>query len=749
MFSQLFGINLLGLRPIWRAISCIFVVLNFLMPYQGFSQEHSIYLDDEPLNEEKICSKCLNAKYFFQTSRNKLPTSAFLTAAETRPYDVLRYDLTLDWMNPLQSTRETGTDRIYTGKQEITLVLGSTWNTQGNNTLFFDAPEDQIHIDSAFIGSIKTLVKRTNTPSLAQTISLQAERFRAHDTLVLTLFFTHISANNPEDGTGFLLYRKGRLGAIRTGNDSVFIPERLAYTMSQPYGARRWMPCNDVPFDKALATIRIRVPQGFTAVANGLLQSRTKDSLGGETFFWKHQYPVAPYLMAVSASVFTTYREHYQKVSNPNDSVPISHYFWAIDDNSLPLNNRNYNARRSFEITRGTIDAYARWFGEYPYESYGHVVVQPFFAGGMEHQTMSTINRAWLRGSSAAGIAHEIIHQWYGNKVTCRSWEDIWLNEGTATYGEALWYESWGGTAWNMVAMDGFRRNYFTSRTRLQSVYVSNPTTIDGIFNYATTYCKGGWIHHLLRRVYGDSIYFPAMRLFVNRFAFGAATTPDFTTVFRETIGKKLVPVPVDTLIKEWVYGSGEPLFSAAWRALEPNSSSKNKIQVTLSQLQRGENIPEVFHLPVEITFWKYSLDKRDTQRLVQTIVMNTRTETRTFELPFLPDSLVIDESQNILCQKFTLPRVLNEENIGVLLSPAPFKANDIAGIDIQLPEQDYLRLEVYSVLGQLLTVLFDGLASGGVQSFREKLSLPSGTYFLRVQTSKGTVTVRKFLVAP
>ncbi|MFY8000906.1 MAG: M1 family aminopeptidase [Candidatus Kapaibacteriota bacterium] len=735
------------MRQVTTGVFAMFLALITQYSLSLFAQTSSpAMLKEEAYDHEhKSCLRgCAAEQQFSPEGTLRRIKAAHLSASENpRGYDVLRYDLFMDRTNPLRTTSETGNDRFFRGVQNITIRLDSLRQ-------FITLHASQMLFDSVFLDERRTMIAVSTSPSENEIILIPLPpTVRRGDTLRLRLHYTHTSPNNHEDGSGFLLYRKGRLGAVRAGNDSVFLPQRLAYTMSQPYGARRWMPCNDIPSDKALVSISIRVPQGFQAIANGLLQERRKDSLGGEMFVWKHQFPIPAYLMAVSASVFSTYTEYYKKVSSPNDSIPIDHWFWQEDDTNLPLNNSNYNVRRSFNITVGTIEAYARWFGEYPFERYGHVAVQPFSAGGMEHQTVSTINRAWLRGSSPAGIAHEIIHQWFGDKVTCASWEDIWLNEGMATYGEALWYESWGGRSWNMVAMTGFRRNYFGSRTRLQSVYVPSPTTIDVIFNYATTYCKGGWIHHTLRRIYGDSTYFPAMRLFANRFAFGAAKTQDLTRVFEETIGKRLVPVPVATLIQEWVYGVGTPTFGAAWRLLPSASHGENRVQVTLSQHQTGMNIPEVFHLPVEISFWKYggTPDKRDTQRIVRTIVMNNRREQMAFTLPFVPDSLVIDEAENILCEKITVPSLPNGGNISLAAYPLPLRSGEELSVDMLLRNADTaLTLDIVNILGQQVSVLHQGLATVGVHALRERLTLPTGAYFLRLRSNQETI-VQKILV--
>ena len=730
-------------------VLAITTIVEVLSSLYSFAQDNPALLPGE--REQKSCSRGCTASHqlssnsFVQRQIGYKGTSALTAVPASRGYDVLRYDLVMDWTNPLKTTSESGSDRFFTGVQTITLRLDS-----GITLLPLHAT--QMRIDSAFVnGTRSQLANPRITDNETVYIPLPTSVCK-NDTMRIRLYYTYIGAGNDNDGTGFLLYRKGRLGAVRTGNDSVFIPERLAYTMSQPYGARRWMPCNDVPNDKALTSIAVRVPQGFQAVSNGLLQERRKDSLGGETFFWTHRFPVPPYLMAVSASIFSTYTEFYKKASNPNDSIPVDHWFWKEDDNTLPLNNKNYTVRKSVNITVGTMEAYSRWFGEYPFERYGHVVLQPFFAGGMEHQTISSINRAWLRGSSPAGIAHEIMHQWFGDKVTCASWEDIWLNEGMATYGEALWYESWGGRDWNMVAMKGFRTNYFASNTRFQSVYITSPTNDDVIFNYATTYAKGGWIHHTLRRIYGDSVYFPAMRLFATRFAFGAAFTRDLQQVFEETARQRLaqVLVPVATVFQEWVYGSGNPIYGGAWRIIPiPSAGSQTtRITFSLAQLQTGMNIPEVFHLPVEITFLKFiqTASQRDTQRVVRTITMNNRREQATFDLPFQPDSVVIDEADNILCEKISLPTLSAEQQVSLNVYPQPLRIGETLSADISLRNAGNITVDVVNVLGQRVAMLYDGFASEGAQIIREALNIPTGAYFLRLQ-SGGNTSVQKILV--
>lgn len=724
------------------------VIVSLFLPLRLVAQSPALIGEDT--DYEQKCSGSSAALHnasiqsFPDFLRQKQASA--LTASASRGYDVIRYDLSMDWTQALLGTSESGRDRQFSGVQIILLRLDSAG-------IVLPLHAAQIRIDSLFWGEKKgQLATPTGTPENETVYIALPATARSGDTLQLRLHYTHIGLANDDDGTGFILFRKGRLGTVRAGNDSVFLPQRLAYTMSEPYGARRWMPCNDVPNDKALVSIRTRVPKGYTVVSNGLLQERRLDSTGGETFLWTHQSPIAPYLMAVSASVFETYREWYKKVSNPNDSIPVDNYFWKEDDTNLPFNNKNYNVRKALDITVGSMEAYSRWFGEYPFEKYGHVVVQPFFAGGMEHQSISTINRSWLRGSSTTGIPHELMHQWFGDKITCASWEHIWLNESMATYGEALWYESWGGRKWNMVAMTGFRDGYFASKARFQPVYVASPTTIDVIFNYATTYAKGSWVLHTLRRIYGDSVYFPAIRLYSARFAFKAATTSDLLRAFEETAQQRLstLPVPVATVFQEWIYGSGNPIFGAGWRAQSASNATSSRVQVSLSQLQTGMNVPEVFHLPVEITFLKFTTaqNRPDTQRVVKTMVMNNRREQATFDLPFQPDSLIIDEADNILCEKLVPQFSPTAQEARLTAYPQPVHVGEALNVELSLAVERSITMDVVNVLGQRVAMIYEGTASPGLQLFHETLNLPTGTYFLRLLTGSST-TIQKCIFTP
>jgi aminopeptidase N len=716
--------------------------------------------DEQFTSEHKHCGHKPSS---FSTIQKFAKNGRISSLNSIRGYDVLRYDLALDWSDPLRGTSETDAHRGFTGKQIITIRLDSSLSH-----IILDAA--QMRIDSAFLGNVRIGNVMSQQPEFLptdeETISLPLPApVRRGDTLVFTLYYTHTSSQNDEqNGTGFFLYSKGRFGAVRRSNgviqDTAYLPERLAYTMSEPFGARRWMPCNDIPSDKALIRVAVRVPSEYTAISNGLLV-RTDSDVTSKTFVWAHSSPIAPYLMAVTASVYASYTEWYKKIRNPNDSLPITHFFWRNDDTDLPWNNANYNARRLFSITVGTMGVYARLFGEYPFERYGHVVVQPFSAGGMEHQTISTINRSWLRGTQA-GVAHELMHQWFGNLVTCASWEHIWLNEGMASYGEALWYESWGGKRWYSLAMDGFANAYWSANAedRAASVYVTEPSSVDAIFNYATTYAKGAWIHHSLRRILGDSTYFHIMKLYATKFAFRTATTDDLQAMFIENA--PTASISLRNFFQEWVYGRGIPTFSAAWRiagindntqyrsVLVPSWQLPVRVEVALSQLQQGNGVPDVYHLPISVTFRRVNsnVNPPDTLRAVRTIYTNERRTSAIFDVPFVPDSVIIDEAADFLCEKRSLSMNCASTPIVLRVYPNPIKPQSPFTVDFSLHNDAQITIEIFDMLGSRVATSFQGYATSGMHCIRDAVNLAVGVYVVRIR-GNGSSAVERFVVAP
>ncbi|MBI3259999.1 MAG: T9SS type A sorting domain-containing protein [Ignavibacteriae bacterium] len=652
------------------------------------------------------------------------------TAIVRRPYDVLSYDLFMDWRNPLTSQSVADDGRRFSGRNTITLRIDSAGITA------FKFNGVAIHIDSLFIttpvlGQIRIPDILISQPNNAEWfVSLPLATPKVGDTVSLIVYYTHIGTEN----RGFLLY--DRL-TINKNQDSIFIPERLAYTMSEPQDARYWMPCNDAPYDKAIATITVRVPFiNSPDSANFSVSSNGKPTIGVPQFDgdlssmyrdykWSDETPIPTYLMVANASKFKQYSQWYKRVTNPNDSVEIMNFVWQEDFDNKTTDGKIYSANYAFQGVPSMMEHFSRLYGEYPFVKYGHTVAQPFLYGGMEHQTMTTVNREWLRKYNENSVAHELMHQWTGDLTSCATWGDIWLNEGGATYGEALFYESWGGESQYKIMMSSKRRGYLYTQPQppIYGIPISN------IFNYATTYCKAGWVYGMLRKTYGDSTFFRTMRKYFSEYRFKSAETEDLLRVFEKEIPDPIVPFRV--FFDQWLYSAGHPIYQLQ-SSQTYNGVNNQEVTVTLTQTQSGENVPDIFVMPVKVTFFG-----RDTSRKVVSFINNKRVQTEVFYTDFVVDSAIVDANEEILCEKTNMITSIHEDVIQVQnakVFPQPAKLGETAEFQFSIPNKGVVSVSIVSTLGQLIESLQDGVLSSGTYSLKiPTQGLSSGMYSIRL----------------
>lgn len=304
----------------------------------------------------------------------------------------------------------------------------------------------------------------------------------------------------------------GRVGWQRAGSVSIVAAE--------PYGAHLWFPSNDHPSDKAAFRFSITVPEGMTAIANGVLVSSTERG-GRTTWVWDHPDPMPTYLASIAVGDLV--------LGEPQEvnGIAVRHAFAPTLADV---------ASRAFADTPAMITDLEGLFGPYPFDAYGALVVDAELGYALENQTWSLFDRSIVDGSfsSSRTMVHELAHHWFGNWVTPATWQDIWLNEGFATYAEELWLE-------HTVAdydIDASMRRVANGRPLGP---IGDPGA-DGLFT-SSVYWRGALTLHALRRTIGDAAFFQLLRAWLDRHGGESASTDDFVALATEVAGTDVAPL--------------------------------------------------------------------------------------------------------------------------------------------------------------------------------------------------------------
>jgi aminopeptidase N len=322
----------------------------------------------------------------------------------------------------------------------------------------------------------------------------------------------------------------------------------VAWTLSEPFGAKQWFPCKQYLPDKAdSAQIKITVPDYCKAGSNGILIRTLPVGTNKTLYEWKTTYPIAYYLLSFTVANYTDY-SFYAKIGE-TDSVLVQNFIYN-KPGFLDANKSIINA------TGDMITCFSKIFGEYPFkkEKYGHCVAP--IGGGMEHQTMTT-----LSNFNYNLVSHELAHQWFGDMVTCDNWQDIWVNEGFASYAEYLAIDSLKSHDEALAWMENAHNLAYLSNG---SVFVpeSDKNNEQRIFNYNLTYKKGASIIHMLRyELDNDPLFFSILHTFLTRFAHKTATANDFISVVNDLSGNDFT-----WFFNQWYYGTGYPVYDISWK---------------------------------------------------------------------------------------------------------------------------------------------------------------------------------------
>lgn len=414
----------------------------------------------------------------------------------------------------------------------------------------------------------------------------------------------------------------------------------ILWTLSQPYGARDWWPCKQDLQDKADSLdVVVTVPAGQRVASNGLLVAETTLPNGRVEFHWRHRHPIAYYLVALAV---TNYVVHTDVAPLANTTVEILNY--VFPENLASAQSETPRCIAQMQL-------FSELFGTYPFadEKYGHA--QFVWGGGMEHQTMS-----FMGNFSYELMAHELAHQWFGNTVTCASWEDIWLNEGFATYLSGLCYEFLEPFWW--MPFKRMRRDFIISQPG-GSVRCLDTTSVSTLFDARLTYAKSAMVLHMLRWVCGDSAFFAGLNnyLYDPLLFEGSARTADLVAHLEAASGKDL-----GTFMDNWYTGEGFPTYQLQWSP-RPGGGADLELYQTTSH-------PSVdfFAMPVPVQLWSSGTDT--------TVVLDHTFSGEQFTVAWdqMVDSILVDPEIWIVSGPSVVTRIRNMDlfNEGLRLYPNP-----------------------------------------------------------------------------
>ena len=568
----------------------------------------------------------------------------------------------------------------------------------GNVTTYFEAKENinQLTFDLTNNMVVSQVVQRGNPLSFTQ---------NTNDELVITLAATQ----NQGVLDSLTITYSGN--PVRSGLGSFVQSQHegspIVWTLSEPYGAKGWWPCKQDLNDKADSLdVFITTPtftpsnEAYVAVSNGLEQSQVINGAKKTTHF-KHRYPIPAYLVAIAATNYAVYNH-----TVPNNNKPFEIVNYVYPENLT-------NAQNSTPVTVVIMNLFTNLFEEYPFakEKYGHA--QFGYGGGMEHTTVS-----FMGDFDRNLIAHELAHQWFGNKITCGSWKDIWLNESFATYLSGLVVENLDGLEPFKIWKQQLNSNITSAPNGAVFLTDADTTNVNRIFSSRLTYNKGAMVLHMLRKKLGDATFFQGVKNYLSdpNLAYGYAKTADFITIMEAISNSDLTE-----FFNDWIYNQGYPSYAINWKQPLPN-----QVDFNISQTQSDASV-FFFEAPVTL---------RVTGTLGETfnIILNNTENNQDFSksINFTVASVAFDPDADLISNNNTITLGIDNISLQSQIQLYPNPTSD--KLTIVKPEIIQISaLKIYNTLGQLVQ------QSGWLPTL-DVSKLASGVLFVKLFTNKGII---------
>ena len=404
--------------------------------------------------------------------------------------------------------------------------------------------------------------------------------------------------------------------------------DRTFFGDNWPNRAHRWLPTKDHPSDKATCEFIIKAPEHYEVIANGIKREESdlppEQEKNLKLTHWATLHPIATKVMVFGAARFA--------IRYDPRSEPTALQDWVFpEDRAVGFKN--------FSTTANILKFFEQQVGPYPYEKLANVQSCTRY-GGMENASNIFYNQDAIANEATIEslIAHEVAHQWFGNAVTEKTWQDVWLSEGFSTYLAHLYLAHTYGvdTLAGRLAQDKERILSFYTKSPQSMVVDAQETNLFKLLN-ANTYQKGAWFLHMLRHKVGDPAFFRALRTYYQKYRHQNASTQDFRSVVEEVSGQQL-----DAFFRAWLQQSGHPVVKGTWKY----KRSGRKLTLDLAQTQSSGHL-----FPLDLQFAIYYGDGRLPE--TKTVAFSKKEETFTFTLKGKPTQVVLDPNQRLLLEQF------------------------------------------------------------------------------------------------
>jgi len=398
------------------------------------------------------------------------------------------------------------------------------------------------------------------------------------------------------------------------------------FTQGESHMAPHWYPNYDYPNERSSSEVICRVPKDITVLSNGRLVSEEVDSDSGlKAVTWYQEKPHVNYLVALVTGKL-------KKIESKYKDIPIAFY--------TPASLIEY-AQNSFKDTADMLEYYEKEIGvPYPWDRYDQAAVQDFVMGGMENTTLTILTENTLFSdetenirSSQGLVAHEMVHQWFGDYVTCKDWSHLWLNEGFAVYYEKLYDGHKNGHDSMLYNLYRISHRILRDRPVHKPIVTRSYDDAWEQFDYRA-YQKGGWVLHMLRNELGAEMFRKCVKTYLERHALSSVVTEDFRSVIEELTGRSY-----DRFFDQWIYRGRHPDLKISY-----NWSERDKLaKISIEQTHEVTEKVMLFHFRTKVRFIIAD------EHIDREIVVDSKQHDFYFRLPDEPNVVRFDPDYSLL----------------------------------------------------------------------------------------------------